>query len=1354
MGATAFVGSLLLGAFAPVPCIAAEPSSFRSNISLNGTWQTAANQDPASPPGDNAWKPITLPEITWTGADGGSHFLWYRRDLEIPADWVGRRVFLDARGIRYAPCLYVDGKQVAEQFNGWTPFTVEITKFVQPGRTARIMLRCSDRNANLNKSGKLIMPSGGYKDNIGVADDIVLRSKPAEEIADPDLVITPSVRRQSLTVTGTADGVGGNLTVEADVEDKGAKVVSLGSAAVDGDQHWTLTAPFRNAHYWSPEAPHLYLLHIRLRRGANGPILDEYTQLFGFKEIWTDGPDFYLNGSKRHLLGTAAWPVVNVQSLEEIRRVIRDIRNSNAIAFRLHNQIWREAWLEEADRQGLLIIDETPMYTDEGGKYDYKDPQFWKNYRDLVSGMIRRDRNHASLAMWSLGNEILFMGNQKFDQDLPRKEGDLGRYAKSIDPSHPITFEADQDPDGAYDVIGLHYPHESPWFDDYPNTSDWLGTRTVTRAQGGMLGTTSSSFFWERKKPLYIGEYLWMPQRDYSNSSIFFGDRAYLNHDKFAVMAQAQAFYDQTIGYRRSGVSGISPWTAFGFGGKIDTPALYAIQTEMFRPVAAYLRNRGLRYFSGERAALDFDVFCDDGASHRLTLKLLQPGGGVIATATQTMQSGGSGVMTLSYDIPQVSARKELAFDSVLYADGREISRSRHTLSAFPRRPLDAPNGFRLAVFDPSGKWPGSVSDFSALPLADPARTILLIAPGALDVAAEDSAVPVVGTSTDWAGQFRSFLRRGGRAVVLEQQTLAPLNLGLTMVTHKATMTFPLRESHPILAGLTAGDLSFWRDDNYVTQTEIKRPVSGGGAAVAVTGGPDGLDRAPILDLRYGNGRVILLQALVGAKRQKEPAAAVILQNAVDALGTPNPTSRTASIHQNGPTPRAVISAADPAFMADIAKLGVGIAAVGNDFAGKNLVLDGAISNIEAEKARIGSVLSQGGTVYWHAPDPASFATLRNTLGASGLEAVRENAAASIAWRDDPLLDGVSREDVTYVSTSQAWDRPMTPLADAASVNVLPSSDGPELMSIPATSARIEGGGINSDGKTQVTLSGPGAVHFVVAAPKEGVYLIVTKAGAAAENDDPILQIETNEAQSTMLTIRGRELRDYRTLIALKAGANDIALRLQNPAAARSIALSSVAVRKALYPSGAQVHVIPGALVTWPAAGGRVVVDGMAWNRPGDNAIRGARYASALLANLGFAFEETPVSNDSAIPLTGFKLRGESPYFDQTPDTITLRTNGVVEAPFICAEDGKYELRLSGYSTPYHGDYADVRISVDGQDAGKVTVKSSTTATFPAGPIALSKGKHTVALSFTNDAGDDKEDRNLFLKGVTMRPIP
>ena len=149
---------------------------------------------------------------------------------------------------------------------------------------------------------------------------------------------------------------------------------------------------------------------------------------------------------------------------------------------------------------GLLIVDEAAVYTDETGFYGYTDPRFWENYRRHVAGMIRRDRNRASLVMWSLGNEILFMNAQRFDKDLPKKLGELARYAKTIDPTHPYTFEADLDPDGAYDVIGLHYPHEMPWNRDYPNTTDWLGRRIEAEAGGGMLGQASGDFFWDRKE--------------------------------------------------------------------------------------------------------------------------------------------------------------------------------------------------------------------------------------------------------------------------------------------------------------------------------------------------------------------------------------------------------------------------------------------------------------------------------------------------------------------------------------------------------------------------------------------------------------------------------------------------------------------------------------------------------------------------------------------------------------------------------------------------------------------------------------------------------------------------------------
>lgn len=1328
----------------------------RAMLSLDGPWQSATTQNPIRTPGDSAWQNVTLPLLSWTAIDGGPHFIWYRRELYIPSEWSDSRFFLDARGIRYDPRLYIDGKAIAEQYNGWAPFTTEITPYVQAGRHYTLEFRCSDRNAVLDKNGKMLAPTGGYKDAIGVWDDIILKSKPLDELRDDDLVINPSTRGKSLSLSGSVDSTRHGLWVTATVVDKGHDTVTIGPTQVASNGTWKMSGTFASAHYWSPEDPYLYLVRISLLEGKNGRPLDCYQQQFGFKEIWTDGPDFYLNGVKRHLLGTATWPTASVQSSGIIDQAVHNIRQSNAIIFRLHNQIWPEEWLDAADREGLLIIDETPLYTDQGS-YAYNDPEFWQNYRDIVSGMIKRDRNHPSLAIWSMGNEILFMGNLKYDPDLPKQEGDIGRFAKSIDPNHPVTFEADQDPDGAYDVIGLHYPHESPWVHDYPNTTDWLGARTTTEAEGGMLGTRSTSFFWERKKPLYIGEYLWMPQHDYSNGTIFFGDDAYQNRDLFQTHAQARAFFDQTIGYRRSGVSGISPWSAIGFGGHIDSPELYATQRDMFAPLGAFLKSRGLRYFSGEKSKLIFDVFDDDGKYHNFELRLILHGSDRILSSERfSMASGDYLPIGLTYTAPKVTSISSMKMDSVLLAEGKVVQREPYTVRLFPRQPLSAPSGFKLLTYDPSGKWSPSVRSLSFLDTCDVSKTILIIAQDSLSPAKRsnndesDSSVPVIRTYSSLTRSFLAFLHRGGRAIVLEQESLAALGLGLTVVDDSTTMTFPMRTSNPVLAGLTAGDLSFWRSDNYVTHHEVRRPTFGGARAITVSGGSDELDRAPILDLRIGSGRVIIVEAVVGEKRSTEPAAALILQNAVRTLSDWRPATQK----------RTVLFASD-AFAQSLTALDVDyqrVAETGNmvaDPTDANVIIDGSVNDTNRLRSSIRSTLSNGGTVYWHDPDSAAFAAVRDLLGAQGMKINSASSGTSLNLRESSYLDGISREDVCYTESTQAWDRPLSHLADSAAAALVPATLQKQALRVDAGTGQLVGGSVlNSSGAAAATFTDAGTVTFSVNAPRTGTYpLTFTASGTQDSGEYPMVEVDVNTVQSTWHSLTQSDLLEYSTLVSLRPGKNEIGLRFINPGGKREITIGTIALySEANYPPGAEQLVLPGALVTWPSGTGRVVIDEMNWNRAGENAVKGNRYASVLLRNLGFEFSAPSDGESTAIPLEGFKLMGESPFFAQSTDVISLRSNGTVEAVFECANTGRYAIRIDGYSTPCYGEYADANISVDGKELATVNVHSLTAASFVVGALPLEAGQHSVRISFLNDRSNSTEDRNLFITGVSVQP--
>ena len=150
-----------------------EVTPVRAQISLAGTWHMTVTKDPGDAAPAAGGKDIQAPATMWQSPEGGSHFIWYQRDITIPSDWMGRRIFVDFRGARYAPCLFLNGKQIASQFNGFAPFKTEMTADVRPGQTYHLALRCQDRSAvfvpgyiqkpGVSDRATMLAPTGGFK---------------------------------------------------------------------------------------------------------------------------------------------------------------------------------------------------------------------------------------------------------------------------------------------------------------------------------------------------------------------------------------------------------------------------------------------------------------------------------------------------------------------------------------------------------------------------------------------------------------------------------------------------------------------------------------------------------------------------------------------------------------------------------------------------------------------------------------------------------------------------------------------------------------------------------------------------------------------------------------------------------------------------------------------------------------------------------------------------------------------------------------------------------------------------------------------------------------------------------------
>jgi hypothetical protein len=1320
-------------------CGAAE----RVDVSLDGAWRTVTVPAPSDAPPKEGWGDVQLPGTQWVTPEGGAHAIWYERDIEVPTDLAGRVVLIDLRGAKFQPTVFIDGQKIGGGSDGWTPTTVDISTAVGTGGKHRLSVRCLDRGAFFPEGfvlpkdakdevlrGKTLNPVGGYKDLVGFWDRAFLRVLPRTHVDPAELAIVTSTRKGTLSLAGTVSNAMAGLSAKVEVLDGDRVVLTADGVGVEADGKFASTTAFPNPRTWSPEDPHLYTLRLTLTSG--GKVVDAYSQRFGFKEFWTEGPDFFLNGVKRRMLASSTWPVQEYVDPAEVRRRLKNVRDCNTIAFRLHTGPWAEAWLDAADELGVLIIDEAAVYTDGSGMYAYKDARFWDNYHKHVEGMIKRDRNRASLAMWSMGNEILFMGANKYDKDLPKKQGDLVRFARTVDPTRPYTFEADHDPDDAYDVIGLHYPHEMPWQRDYPNTADWLGKRVDTEAGGGMLGQQGTSgFLWNRKKPLYIGEFLWVPQGDYSCSTIWYGDEAIRNRSHYHDLGRDLAWRDQSIAYRRSGVSGMTPWTAFTFG-IVASPTSpgYLAQKGYYEPLAAFWGTRGLRFFSGNKAELSFDVLNDTAAKRELELKLNVPAGsGLVAQVKHlTLEPAGYASVKMEVSLPEVGAVTDFAVESELSADGKVAQSEKRTLRVVPRKAIEAPKGFSLVVVDPLKRWAGSVDRVAGLDgaVAGEGGKIVLVAEDAEGNAGWDRRGEDVAA-------LRRFVERGGRAVILEQADLEPFALGVRTVGRASTMTFPLSTRHPILAGLRAEDLSYWAPDNYVTSREIERPTSGGGRGVTVSGGADWLKYSGVVEMPLGRGHIVLVQALAGSRRDVEPAAGMLIQNAINYVAT---------LAASDVSPVAV--AGDDAHVREVMeRLGVvtGPAAAG----AKLMVLCGGGEKARGADKACGDVLASGGTVVWHAPTAEAFAAMRGTLGGAGL-AVREGSTGiSMRERESALLFGVSREDVDSTTKATSWDRKMEFVARAARTWVVPEAAG-AASEISATSAKLDKSRLVW---SAIVLVAEGDASWVVQRAKAGMYELKVDV-ADAQGKVPVgkMMVEVNGVETQWIDLPTGGLHEAVFQVWLESGANTILLRPLWEMG--EIHLGTMTLSDApIFPAGVECLTVPAAVTTWRVGPGRVIIDGVNWDKPWGGQSDPARYATALFANLGAAFREPePPEKFNAIALSEVRLIGQSAGFERGDDMLTFTSNADLEVPMELAADRKVAIKVVGFGGKCAGEGPQIRVLVDGKWVGSVEVGLTDDVVAVTPTVELKAGRHVVRLEYSNQLKAYGEDRNLHVRSV------
>ncbi|MFJ5223990.1 glycoside hydrolase family 2 TIM barrel-domain containing protein [Streptomyces sp. NPDC088400] len=401
----------------------------------------------------------------------------YRRTFTVPGDWQGRRTLISFQGVKSAFFVWVNGERVGYSEDSYTPAEFDITEHVRPGRNSLAVevFRWSD--GSWLEDQDMIDLSGIFRDVYLYAiapvhvQDLFVRTELDSAYRDAEFTLTTVVRDR----TGDGDRAsdsdrpgdrdrdgdgsrsGDGYRIEAALYDaKGRPVlgrpltgrVTFEGADAEGggarDATVTLRADVKAPALWSAEAPNLYTLVVTLTDGS-GRAVDVQRTRVGFREIGYGPGAYTLNGRPLMLRGTNRHESDpdHGQAVPE-EQMVRDIllmKRHNINAVRTSHYPNHPRWMELCDEYGLYVIDEANVET-----HGVRDrlpaslPEWTDACLDRARSLVERDKNHACVVAWSLGNEAGRGDNFKAMAD----------WIHARDASRPVHYE------GMNDVADLH----------------------------------------------------------------------------------------------------------------------------------------------------------------------------------------------------------------------------------------------------------------------------------------------------------------------------------------------------------------------------------------------------------------------------------------------------------------------------------------------------------------------------------------------------------------------------------------------------------------------------------------------------------------------------------------------------------------------------------------------------------------------------------------------------------------------------------------------------------------------------------------------------------------------------------
>ncbi|MDR0543211.1 MAG: DUF4982 domain-containing protein [Dysgonamonadaceae bacterium] len=504
---------------------------------------------------------------------------WYRKYFNIPETDAGKRVFIQFDGVYMNSDIWVNEKHVGNHFYGYTSFWYDITDFLKFGEENLIAVKVDRETV----TSRWYSGSGIYRHVwLSLTNPLYIENW-------GNAITTPEVSADKATVAVTS------TIVNQYPENKSAKIIykikdrengivaeSEASFEIESGKKETLkqTIPVANPQLWSAKSPYLYTLEIEILTGKQ--VIDRTKESFGIRSIQFDAQNgFRLNGKALELKGGCIHhdngPLGSVALDRAEERKVELHKAAGFNALRMAHNPPSPAILAACDRLGILVIDEAfDVWRSGHFTNDYAScfNELWP--QDLAS-MVLRDRNHPSIIMWSIGNEI----RNTETPEIAEVCKNLSDYVRSIDSTRPVTAAVnaiidEKDPYfSSLDVCGYNYSPERYQLDHqrHPNRIMFATESYAIEAYD----------YWKavEEYPWVIGDFVWtsfdhigeasIGWRGYPQEMNFYPwNLAYCGDMDICGNRRPQSYYRQTLWDEQPSVSLFvtSPVPSFPFNPK------------------------------------------------------------------------------------------------------------------------------------------------------------------------------------------------------------------------------------------------------------------------------------------------------------------------------------------------------------------------------------------------------------------------------------------------------------------------------------------------------------------------------------------------------------------------------------------------------------------------------------------------------------------------------------------------------------------------------------------------------------------------------------------------------------------